>query len=123
MESEAVLLILRRMDGGDWVHVSSEMARAEILAVADPGRRKRILEMLPPPDDILVLDEAIFRRAEQLRRLGLRPADAVHVAAAEVQRAAAFLTCDDQLLRAARRHATDIKVPVTDPVSWVKDRE
>ena len=39
-------------------------------------------------------------RAESLERLGLKAADAMHVAMAEHMRADALLSCDDRLCRA-----------------------
>ena len=44
----------------------------------------------------------IRKRAEQLTRQGLGPADAAHLAFAEATEAD-FITCDDRLLRQCRR--------------------
>lgn len=123
MESEAVLLVLRQFDVGAWTHVSSNMAVAEILAGSDTERRNRMLEMLPPSSAIMEITEAVLRRAEAIEQLGIRPADAVHVAVAEAQRADVLLTCDDKLLRAARRHSRMLRVRVCDPLTWMSEHE
>jgi hypothetical protein len=42
LESEAILLILQRIDSGDWQHVASEMTILEIEAIEDRNRRERV---------------------------------------------------------------------------------
>ncbi len=123
LESEAVLFILQRIDSGTWTHVTSEMAQIEIGSIKQPELRKRILSMLPPTDSIMHLDEPTLLRAQVLEALGLKGADAVHVAAAESLAADVFLTCDDRLMKAAARHAKDIRVRVVGPLAWVKEYE
>jgi predicted nucleic acid-binding protein len=104
LEAEAVYLVLERIDAGELDMVSSEMADIEIDAGADPERRKRVRELLPPRDDIIELTPAVFRRAATLEKLGFKPADAVHTAAAESAGVDVLLSCDDRFCKAARRH-------------------
>lgn len=121
IESEAVLWIMRQVDAGRWRHVSSDMVIAELAAMSDSERQARILAMLPPAAAIMRVTPAVIDRAAELQRLGIRAPDAVHLAAAEAQKADVFLTCDDRLLRVARRQRRRVRVAVTDPVSWVKE--
>jgi predicted nucleic acid-binding protein len=99
------------------------MTLVEIGAGADAERRARMLEMLPGASGIMYVGDAVLRRADELARFGIGPADAVHVAAAEALDADALLTCDDRLLRAARRHAGTLKVRVCNPITWMKEHE
>lgn len=46
----------------------------------------------------MAVTEREFRRAAALERWGIKPADALHVAAAESLRADVLLTCDDKFL-------------------------
>lgn len=57
LESEAVLYIFGRINRGIWLHVSSEMALVEIDAIRQSERRKRILSMLPSPENIMPIGE------------------------------------------------------------------
>lgn len=59
----------------------------------------------------------------QLIGRGLRAADAVHVAAAELLAAEVFLTCDDRLLKQCRRIANELKVKVANPVPWIQKQD
>jgi len=83
LESEAVVLIPGQFDSGDWEQISSEMAAVEVTATPDDDRRRRIKALLPNDSAMVKLDARIFDRAAELVSLGLKPADGVHVAAAE----------------------------------------
>jgi predicted nucleic acid-binding protein len=119
LESEAVTIILDECEQGTWEHVSSEMATVEIAAMPDADRRARVLLLLPPAKELLKLNEELFARAEELKSLGFKAADAVHVAAAEAMSANVLLTCDDRLIRVARRRRSDLKVRVLNPLDWL----
>lgn len=121
LESEAVALILEQIDAGDWRQVSSEIAEIEIAAIPEPECRRRIHALLPPRRDTIRLSAPIFARAAVLERLGFKPADALHVAAAERLNADVFLTCDDRLCRQAARHKSLLKVRVANPLTWLKE--
>jgi hypothetical protein len=90
LESEAIALILEFCELGDWRQVSSDMARIEVEANPDATRRGRVRLLLPGPDATLKLTEDVFARATELQTLGFKPADAVHVAAAEAMAADVF---------------------------------
>lgn len=123
LEAAAVGMILERVDEGRWTHVSSEMARIEINANPDPKRRARVQLLLPEPDNTIMLTPAIFTRAAVLESLGWKPADAVHVAAAEEAGADVLLSCDDRFCRTAQRHARRLRVVVRNPLTWLDEVE
>jgi len=111
LESEAVTLILDRIDAGIWRLLSSEMK--------DRERRGRVQALFAESDDTITLTEEVFRRAAKLVRLGFKAADALHVASAECMEADVLLTCDDRLIRLGRRNRKELRVAVLDPVSWL----
>ena len=69
LEAEAVTIILGRVDGGLWRQVSSEMAVIETDAIPDADRRARVRLLLPPPPDILKLDDTTWDRGAVCQRL------------------------------------------------------
>ncbi len=77
--------------------------------------------MLLPPRDRIRLSAAMFARADGLAKLGFKPADALHLAAAESATVDVFLTCDDRLLRRASRMRTRLRVLVANPLNWLKE--
>ena len=70
-----------------------------------------------------MLTPAIFARGAALEGLGLKPADALHVAAAEEAGADVLLSCDDRFCRTAQRHAKQLRVMVRNPLDWFDEVE
>lgn len=120
METEAIAEIIGEVEAGSWMDVSSEMAAREIEAIQDEERRERVRILLPDDRDIIALSEEMLLRAREIRRLGFRPADAVHVAVAEAISADVLLTCDDQFCRTAKKHANLLRIAVENPVEWLE---
>lgn len=60
-------------------------------------------------------------RAEERQQLGVKVIDALHVACAKTGGADAFLTTDDQLLSAARKHHENVRVRVENPSIWLME--
>jgi hypothetical protein len=123
LEAAAVGMILERVDEGQWIHVSSEMAQIEVNAIPDIKRRARVHLLLPEPEWIVMLTPALFARGAALELLGFKPADALHVAAAEEAGADVLLSCDDRFCRAAQRHAKRLRVVVQNPLPWLNEVE
>lgn len=83
LETSAILLIFEQADLGKVELVSSQMATIEINAIRDPILNSRVRLLLPDEDAIMTSKDSTFERAEQLEALGLKPADAVPIAASE----------------------------------------
>ncbi len=123
LAAAAVGMILEKVDEGRWIHISSEMADIEIEANPDPKRRASVQLLLPEPGKIVMLTPPIFTRASALELLGFKPADALHVAAAEEAGADVLLTCDDRFCRTGQRHGKDLQVAVRNPLNWLNEVE
>lgn len=121
LETEAVTAIFQKCDRGDWKQVSSDMAKIEVDAIPDEVRRARALLLLPTSKAVLELTDRLYMRAADLERLGFKPADAVHVAAAEALNADVLLSCDDRLVRVAWRRRDQLAVKVANPLDWLKE--
>ena len=108
LETDAVQLILSHVRAGNLGLIVSPVHEVEIAAIEDLAERTLLQSMLHEIGDRGTLDlRQARRRAEELVRQGLGPADAAHVAWAE-QVGAAFVTCDDRLLRQCRRLAVSV---------------
>jgi hypothetical protein len=55
--------------------------------------------------------------------LGFKPADALHVAAAEAMRADVLLTCDDRMVKTGRRNRSRLRVIIANPLAWLKEQD
>jgi predicted nucleic acid-binding protein len=121
LEAEAVSLIFEQAERERWVLVSSEMAVIEIDAIPDAARQARVRLLLPERPYVYKLGEVTFRRAAELETIGFKPADAVHLAAAEELNANVFLSCDDLLCGLAKRRRRQLRVEVANPLDWLKE--
>ena len=83
LEAEAVLLILKHCEAGEWQWVTSAVVHHEVDAVPNRDRRNRLKEILKRTDTFISLGDAIVERGEELKRMGLKAYDALHVACAE----------------------------------------
>lgn len=120
LESEAVLALL----GADAEKV--EFVRAPALElendqnpVAQRAARVRLwfesLAVANPPG------ESLDSRTKELIALGFKNFDALHVASAELLGAETLCTCDDRFLAAAKRHTTELKLRVVNPVDLAQE--
>jgi hypothetical protein len=103
LEADAVQLILSNIRQGKLRLIVSAAHTVEIAAIDDGEERNTLEQWL---DELGHRTRANLghgrRRAEELTRLKIGPADAAHLAFAE-QAEADFVTVDDRLLKQARR--------------------
>jgi predicted nucleic acid-binding protein len=103
LETEAVQLILSHIRLGALTCMTSPVHRAEISAIPDFTEREYLLALLQEiGTEITAERDCVRARAETLAAEGLGPADAAHLAYAEVA-AADFITTDDRLERQCKR--------------------
>ena len=84
LESEAVTLILDRIDAGIWRLLSSEIVQIEVAAMKDRERRGRVQALFAESDDTITLTEEVFRRAAKLVKLGFKADDDMAIYREEV---------------------------------------
>jgi len=104
LEADAVALILRHVRAGEIQLPVSSVHWAETAANPDATRRAHVQLLLSELGKAKDVDQTQARqRAAELHQLGLGPADAAHVAMAELA-GCDFVTVDDRLLRQMRRY-------------------
>jgi len=119
LEAEAVLLILGRCEAGVWQWHSSAVAEEEVNNTPSSERRSRVRNMLSGAHSTVALADAAIARAQELKAMGFRTYDALHLACAEQATVDVFLTTDDRVLRIGTRHAAQLKVRVANPLDWL----
>jgi len=82
------------------------------------ARVRELLARLPLSE---FADQDLVRRIQELQGLGFKNFDAFHLACAELGGAEVFATCDDRLLKAARREASRLRVRVENPLDLMKE--
>ena len=95
----------------------------EIERTPDATRRARMRNAAADAAKVVKVDQSIRIRANGLTVAGLDPFDALHVACAEHGEADAFLTTDDALVRRSHRLRDKLRVPVSNPLTWLREAE
>ncbi len=122
LESEAVLGIIAFCDIGQVELLSSEALLYEGEQSSLPVRKEHTLAVLAKAKNIINISEKEKFRAAEIMKVGVKPLDALHIALAESGNADYFCTCDDKLLRNAKKFK-DLAVKVANPVELVQEIE
>lgn len=116
LETEAIQLILSHVRSKGLTLLVSPVHIAEITAIEDGAEREHLLTLLQQIGQAMTVDLPRTRqRAEALTARGFGIADAAHLAFAEAA-TAAFVSCDDRLLRQCRR--ADVAVWYGAPIAF-----
>jgi predicted nucleic acid-binding protein len=121
LESEAVLLILGHCAVGTWQWISSAVVEEEVNNTPSIERRHRVRSMLSGAHSTVALTQAAVIRAQELKAMGFRTYDALHIACAEQATVNILLTTDDRVLRIAASHAAELHVRVANPLTWLME--
>ena len=122
LESEAVLGIVAFCRTGQVELISSEALLYENEQNVIPARKEHTLAILANANEVIKVTEKETQRAANLSAFGIKPLDALHIALAETGNADYFCTCDDKLLRNAKK-VTDLTVKAINPVDLVQEIE
>jgi len=121
LESEAVILILKRIRSGNWEWISSETVEYEVGQTPNMERRHRVESLIRYAGHTILVEKSIVKRASELKAIGFDAYDALHLACAEHSNADIFLTTDDKLLRLSRECSNTLKVRVDNPLIWLRE--
>ena len=115
LENEAVLSLLAvPPERVEFVRAAAHDLENDQNSV--PLRAARVRQWLAERPLLDVPEPVLLQRTVELTALGFKNFDALHLASAEAGGAAVFVTCDDRLLAAGRRHAATLRVRVVSPV-------
>lgn len=121
LESEAILLIMARLQTGEWQWLGSDAISYEVGQTPNLERRRRMEVLTSAIQQSILLTQTEAARAKVLQALGFKQWDALHLACAESGQADIFLTTDDKLLRLAQRMTNQLKVRVANPLTWLTE--
>lgn len=121
LESEAIILIISRLQSGDWVWLGSDAIDYEVSQTPDPERRRRVRVLATAIQHSIPFTQTEAIRAKELQSFGFKQWDALHLASAESGQANIFLTTDDKLLRLAQQVEAHLKIRVENPLTWLTE--
>jgi predicted nucleic acid-binding protein len=121
LEAEAILSILNHSRTAGWSVIGSDAIDYEISKMPDKDKRLMVQILSTMHDAHVRVDAGVEKRALELKKAGLKPLDALHVACAEKAKAEILLTTDDNLLSKALKNKRTLKVKVENPLRWVME--
>lgn len=121
LEAEAILAVLNYSRMSGWSVIGSDAIDFEIGRMPDHDKRLKVQILSTLHDVYVKVDAGVERRAMELRQMGLKDLDALHVSCAERAKAEVFLTTDDHLLSKALQNRKILKVRIENPLRWVTE--
>ena len=107
MAAEAIVGIIALCESGQIDLIVSDALLFETERNPYPIRKRHALAVLAKAALFVQADRRVEARAHAFHdALGIKPLDALHLASAVEAQASYFCTCDDRLLRQARRADT-----------------
>lgn len=100
--------------------ISSEILLFEINRNSNQIRKEYALEVVAKAKDYVSMNPKIEKRSRELVDLGIHFLDAVHLASAESAHADFFCTCDDALLKKAKK-TSGLKEKVVSPLELAEE--
>ena len=120
-ETEAVQTILARFFTSDWQWVTSTVLVNEISKTPDAALRDDMEALLSLAHQNVSVGASEQTRCTQLKSLGFKWLDALHIACAESGGTDILLTTDDRMLRRAKRFHSQLRVRVENPCTWLEE--
>lgn len=121
LEAEAILSIFNYSRTAGWIVIGSDAIDYEISKLPDDDKRLMVQILSTVRDAHVRIDAVVEKRATEIKRLGLKTLDALHVACAEKAKAEILLTTDGNFLRKAARNKGMLKVKIENPQRWVME--
>lgn len=121
LEAEAVLSIIKHIENNEWEWFSSDAVAYEISKTPNEERQDRLWSLESGATEVLSLTETIYQQSESIQQLGFTSYDAMHLAFALSANVDVFLSTDDKLLKRAKRYPDEIRIAVSNPLSWLQE--
>jgi len=120
LEAEAILSILKNIDNGLWLFVSSDVVSMEIKKTSDPERCERLTSINNKAKNYVSVDEDILNRTKDIQAMGFTTYDAMHIACSEKAKVDVFCTTDDKIRKSAFRNKEKLSVLIQNPLIWLQ---
>jgi predicted nucleic acid-binding protein len=121
LETEAILLVLLKLESGNIQWINSEVLEYEIHRMPDKEKQQKIETFFNLGNKKVLFGKGEENRAKELKGLGFNTYDSFHIACAESGGADVFLTTDDMLIKMSKKNNDKLKVKVKNPINWIAE--
>jgi predicted nucleic acid-binding protein len=119
LEAEAFLSILEKAVSGAIAIIGSSTLLYENSRNPFAERKERVSSYLDIASKIIGTSDNVRKKAVSFERAGFEPIDALHLACAEAGEAEYFITCDDNIIKKARKGQAMVQIAVCGPLEFV----
>ena len=119
METVAVFAILSNIRSGELSLIWSFIVDYENSLNPDEAIRFEIEQLSELASMYVLSTDLVRQQAKSYEAKGIKPRDALHVAAADVGGADYFLTCDDRLLK--KRYTLHLTLKMMNPIDFIRE--
>ena len=120
-ETEVIDIIFSHFYTGRLHWIASGVLRFEINQNPDSDQRSELRTLLRSAHRTVFAGEMEYSRGAELKSLGFKHYDALHIVCAESGGADVLLTTDDRMLRLAKRYHAQLRVRVENPYAWFQE--
>ena len=118
LESEAILLIIKRAEKKEDVIAGSAILDLERERIKDPRRKGKVKELYDITELYVPYTADIRKRSQEIMgQSAIRAFDSAHIASAEAAGAQVMLTTDDKLEKRAAK--LNLQVRVMNPIKYM----
>lgn len=117
-ETEAILGVLSLWETGKIDLIGSDALLYEASKITNAERASYMRELLGKLETTIELNETIKSKALFFEAKSIKSLDALHLAFAEEAKADYFCTCDDKLLKKAKR-LPDLSIKAVSPLELI----
>jgi predicted nucleic acid-binding protein len=121
LESEAIITILKNIQENNWIWFGSGVVLFEINQTPNLDRKNRLLNLCGQFSDFINLDEEIYKISENLKKIGFKSYDSLHLACAKKSNIDVFLSTDNKLVKKAIQETSIITFRVSNPLIWLQE--
>ena len=118
LESETILMILRKKEEGQYLIIGSDILEIEMSRMKDEIKKQRVKEQYEMADIHIDYIEEIKQRSKEIMAMSnIRLFDSLHIATAEYAGADILLTTDDKLEKMSAKLKLNVKI--MNPIRFV----
>lgn len=119
LETDAILYILAKFQGGEWQLLGSEAFDDELENTPQGIRKWQMDNWAALASRKVSITTQLEFRSMEIAEMGFKTYDALHIACAEVGNANVLLTTDDRMLRLSERRADLLQIEIRNPLQWL----
>ncbi|OGP76972.1 MAG: hypothetical protein A2V86_03290 [Deltaproteobacteria bacterium RBG_16_49_23] len=119
LEAEALLSIMEKAASGAIIIIGSSTLLYENSQNPFANRKERVSSFLDIASKIITVSDKVKMKAVSLEHAGIEPIDALHLACAEAGGAEYFVTCDDNIIKKARKDQDMVQIAICGPLEFI----